>query len=299
MLVLQPMPVWFNFNARLILHLLLVMFFLSTLAQPLQATPKARLIPFWNKSDELNKTSIDHSGWGKFLRQYARAHTDGINRVDYARVTAADKEQLDSYIKSLKSIAIRSYNRNEQFAYWVNLYNAATVQLVLANFPIKSITKISFGLFSFGPWDEPLLKIEQQHLSLNDIEHGILRPIWRDRRIHYVVNCASMGCPNLLLKPFSAMGIEAQLAQAEGAYIDHPRGLRIEGNTLHLSKIFSWYASDFAASESELAASLIKIKTRKFAADDEKALEPYKSWQDLSANRRSIRYSYDWALNKP
>jgi len=263
------------------------------------AAPQAKLLPFWKQSDEFNKTRIDHSAWGEFLRKYASEHESGINRVDYASVASHDRAALDAYIDGLEAIAIRSYNRNEQFAYWVNLYNAATVRLVLEQYPIRSITKISFSLFGFGPWDEPLLKVEKQLLSLNDIEHGILRPIWRDKRIHYVVNCASLGCPNLMLKPFNSRDIEAQLSHAEHEFVHHPRGFALEGGSLRLSKIYEWYASDFGANELAVAKSLIAIKTSEIPEDDEEALAVYQDWLESPKQKRRISYNYDWSLNRP
>lgn len=108
-------------------------------------------------------------------------------------MSLASKQQLKRYIQQMASLDPRDYKKQEQFAYWVNLYNALTVQLVLDNYPTSSIKKLGKGFFSFGPWDDDIIRVAGKKLTLNDIEHRILRPIWRDKRIHYVVNCASLG----------------------------------------------------------------------------------------------------------
>ena len=278
----------------LIKKTLLVLLSLSILAiaQHSQAAPKPRLISFWNKSDDLNKTPIDHKIWQGFLTRYVQKSEDGFNKVQYAKVSTTDKKHLNEYIKAMSGIAIRERSKAEQFAYWVNLYNAATVQLILDNYPVKSITKLGSGLFSFGPWDEKILTIEQQKISLNDIEHGILRPIWRDKRIHYVVNCASYGCPELPSKALTAANSEGILQQAEKNYIYHKRGFQINAETVTLSKIYDWYQKDFGNSAKDI------VKYIKTFFPDEEDQERIDSWISLPSNRQKVEYQYDWNLNK-
>ena len=112
--------------------------------------------------------------------------------------------------------------------YWINLYNAFTVHLILEHYPQDSIVDIRYGFFDFGPWDEKLLQIEDEEVSLNDIEHRILRPIWKDPRLHYALNCASLGCPNLQPESFYPGNVESLLNSRARDYINHPRGLRFE-----------------------------------------------------------------------
>ena len=133
-----------------------------------------------------------------------------MNRLRYGDVTKTDKGALDGYIARLEKLPISAHGRNAQKAYWINLYNALTVKVVLDHFPVKSIKDISLssglfgGLFGGGPWEAKLATVEGEKVSLDDIEHRILRPIWRDNRVHYAVNCASIGCPNLQAEPFTA-----------------------------------------------------------------------------------------------
>lgn len=148
---------------------------------------------------------------------------------------------------------------------------------------IKDIN-ISPGLFSFGPWDKKLLTIEGEAVSLNDIEHRILRPLWRDPRIHYALNCASLGCPNLDAKAFSARDMNARLDAAARAFINHPRGARFEDGELVVSSIYDWFMEDFGGDEAGVLAHL-----RQYAAP---ALA-----EKLAKHGRLDRSTYDWRLN--
>ena len=109
-------------------------------------------------------------------------------------------------------------SRDEQLAYWINLYNALTVKVILDHYPVKSILDIDIspGWFSIGPWGKKLVAVEGVEISLDDIEHRILRPIWRDPRIHYALNCAAVGCPNLLREAFTGATAEVLLAVVPG-----------------------------------------------------------------------------------
>jgi hypothetical protein len=174
--------------------------------------------PLWQRHDDTNRAVIDQAPWAGYLRRYVRAGGTGANLVAYAGVTPPDRAALTADIARLAGLTISTYSRGEQWAYWINLYNALTVSTVLAHLPVASITKIDIspGLFSSGPWDAKLVAVEGTKLSLKDIEHRILRPIWRDPRTHYSVNCASLGCPNLAVVPWSAAAMEAMLGRARG-----------------------------------------------------------------------------------
>jgi len=269
------------------------MFGILLMSSLVSAAPKSVLIPAWQTSNQSNTDNIDHSSWQAILDDYVSEHVSGINRVDYAKLKASP-DALDNYLKSLLAIDPRTYNLNEQFAYWVNLYNAATVQLVRDNYPIESITKIKSGFLSFGPWDKKWITVAGETLSLNDIEHGILRPIWQDNRIHYAVNCASLGCPNLSKTAFTAANTEALLEQAASDYINHPRGVSIKQGKLHISSIFDWYLVDFSnnastSNDSDKIDDLIKHLIT-YAKPDLKL-----KLTQLKTNRYSD--DYDWGLN--
>jgi hypothetical protein len=225
------------------------LFFL--LAGALVAAPKADLWPRWQAHDPGSVAIVDHSAWDRFLNRYlVTDHPSGINRVEYGDVTAADKQMLGSYLDSLQQVRVSQLNRNEQKSYWINLYNAATLDIVLDHYPVSSITKInlSSGLFSKGPWEAKILKIEGEEVSLNDLEHRILRPIWKDPRVHYAVNCASIGCPNLQDRAYTSENTEVLLEKGAREHINHPRGVTFEGKKLVLSSIYDWFQEDFEGS---------------------------------------------------
>ncbi|HYZ41457.1 MAG TPA: DUF547 domain-containing protein [Stellaceae bacterium] len=216
-----------------------------------RAAPPAELWARWQKHDDTSTASIDHSLWHRFLQSYVRLGSDGIARIPYARVAAADRAAIDSDLARLANVPISLYNRREQFAYWVDLYNELTVKVVFDHYPVMSIKDIDIspGLFSVGPWGKKLIAVEGEGLSLDDIEHRILRPIWRDPRIHYAVNCAAIGCPNLQSSAFTASNAELLLEKAARDYVNEPRGASIIAGKLTVSSIYVWYQADFGGSD--------------------------------------------------
>ncbi len=171
-------------------------------------------------------------------------------------------------------------------AYWINLYNALTVRVVLDHYPVASILDIDIspGLFSNGPWGKKLIVVEGENLSLNDIEHRILRPIWKDARIHYVVNCASIGCPNLALRAYAAERLEEMLGAAARGYVNHPRGVAFDDGRVIGSKLYDWYKADFGSNDAGVIGHL-----RQFANP---AL-----LSRLASATRIDNHRYNWALN--
>ena len=178
----------------------------------------------------------------------------------------------------------REYNKLEQQAYWINLYNALTVHVVVEHPKKKSILRMGKGFFSVGPWDDDVIEVAGQELTLNDIEHRILRPIYKDHRVHFAVNCASIGCPNLVDTAYSAETLDSQLSENEVDYINHPRGVTFDKkDRLQLSQLFEWYASDFGSDEKSVVEYL--ASHHKTLADKMKAYDG------------KIKYEYDWDLN--
>lgn len=250
--------------------------------------PNARLIdPVWRERAPAAETTVDHASWGEFLARYLTVRENDANRVDYAAVTPADRAALGGYIARLEGIDPATLSGPVQLAYWINLYNAATVALVLEHHPVASIREIGSGLFEEGPWSRDVVTVKGRALSLNDIEHGIIRPLWPgEPRIHYAVNCAAVGCPDLVPMPYRGARIEAQLAAAERAFVDDPRGVRRAEGGLVLSKIWLWYREDFAETEAALLTRLRRVATGRAA-------------EALASAEAVERYAYDWALNGP
>ena len=246
---------------------------------------------FWSARDDANAATIDHSAWQAVLDAHLRTdHPSGIHRFDYAalQANAAHRQRLDKYLAALQAIDPRAYAAAEQKAYWFNLYNALTVRLVTASYPVKSIRDLGEAWLSIGPWDDAAAVVAGRELTLNDIEHEILRPIWQDARIHYGVNCASLGCPNLLPAAFTAANTERLLEEAAKEYVNHPRGVRWadDGRSVVVSGVYDWYQEDFGGDEAGVLRHLARYAEADLA-------------ERLRAFRGDIDYSYDWALNAP
>jgi hypothetical protein len=256
-------------------------------ASTLHAAPTADLWPRWQKNDPANQQKIDHTAWDKFLNKYVVApHPSGIYRVRYKDVTPEDRTALQSYLSALQQMRISNYSRSEQKPYWINLYNAATVDLILGRYPVASIRDINIspGLLTRGPWGAKLLTLEGEKLSLDDIEHRILRPIWKDSRVHYAVNCASLGCPNLQPNAYTGKNTESLLEKGAREFINHPRGVTIRNGKLRVSSIYVWFQSDFGGGAEGL-------------------MEHWKEYADqplaggLSKYSGGLEHDYDWRLN--
>jgi hypothetical protein len=258
------------------------------------SAPAAELWHKWAANDPTSRTVIDHQAWADFLHRYLVQEADGINRLRYGNVTAADKQMLDRYVERMSQVGVLSLNQAEQFAYWVNLYNALTVKVVLDHYPVASIREISLGGGSLlpdfitggsGPWAAKLTQIQGEPVGLDDIEHRILRPLLKDNRIHYAVNCASIGCPTLTPVPYTAATFLAMLDQEARLYVNHPRAVHVNSNGgLTVSTIYRWYQQDFGGTWQGVLAHLRQYANPTTA----QLLAPFKTITDDS---------YDWRLN--
>jgi hypothetical protein len=251
---------------------------------PATAAPKANLWPRWEAHADKVLMRVDHEPWQTFLQRYVTTADNGINLVKYADVTAEDKFALNQYIRYLTALNVDWMTRDQQLAYWVNLYNAFTVKLVLDHYPVSSIRKIRPSAAASGPWRTKLLTVNKEDLSLDDIEHRILRPIWRDPRIHYVLNCAALGCPNLLLSAMRADKVNLMLEAAAHGFINHPRGVSQGDVGFVVSSIYNWYEADFGGNKDAVLAHILRYARPALA----------RAIHDIP---RIEGYAYDWRLN--
>lgn len=237
--------------------------------------------------------SADEATYDALLSRYVSASTDGVNRVDYARWAANqyDRAALDAYVAELEAQRPSTFGRDRAFAFWVNLYNAVTLQVVLERYPVRSIRDIrseGTGLDPrglIGPWRTRRLTVEGRRLSLDDIENTILRPTYNDPRVHYAINCASIGCPNLMARAWRAETLNVDLDAAARGYINHARGVSVAlDGGVRVSSIYRWFREDFGASDAEVIAHL-----RRYAAPGLAAR--------LESATRITGHGYDWALN--
>jgi hypothetical protein len=243
----------------------------------------------WSSSNDGNRDSIDHRVWAVFLSRYTVSDSLGVVRLPYSRISAEDRQVLAGYIGVLERTTVSALRRTEQLAYWINLYNALTAKVVLDHYPVKSIRDIRLGggltaAFFGGPWDAKLLRIEDQLVSLNDIEHRILRPLWSDPRLHYVPNCASTSCPALPRQPLTAATADEVMSRAASSYVNGAYGVRRQGGDVWVSSIYRWYREDFGGTDATVLAHLAR-----YAAGDLATT--------LARGARIVNDFYDWSLN--
>ena len=218
---------------------------------------------------------ITHDLWDVLLQQQVY---NGL--VDYAHF---NRPALKRYLAELDKMQLEGLSTNQQLALWINAYNAYTIELVLNNYPLKSIKDIS------KPWDHKSARVGGKLYSLNEIEHEILRKKFKDPRIHFAIVCASIGCPQLLSRAYTAEKIEQQLdTQARLFFSTHAtveKGF-FGGETLTTSKILSWFSEDFGSSERERLQFIARYA-------------PVEIQHKIKVNpKMSLSYSsYNWNIN--
>ena len=223
-----------------------------------------------------------HDAWTSLLQTYVRPGADGVNRVDYAALKAspADRAALDAYIAGFADMDL-SGDSPAEFAAWANLYNAVTVRYIVEKYPLGSIRD---GYLFGGPWKKITVAADGRVVSLDEIEHRILRPRFHDPRVHYAINCASYSCPNLPLKAWEAGTLDAGLDAAARDYINSPRGVTVIDRGLVLSGIYDWFRTDFGGSKQAVIDHLLRYADPDLAAA-------------IRANPTIRGYEYDWSLN--
>lgn len=232
--------------------------FVSLAAFAQKATPTIK---------EPAKKTVSHDAWSSLLSRNVK---DGI--VNYAGFKA-EKAALTAYTKSLSNVVpTNATPKNEAMAYWINAYNAFTVLLVVDNFGVKSIKDINKG----EPWKLKTISLGGANYSLDQIENEILRPKYKDARIHFAINCAAKSCPPLRNAAFTADELNSQLDEQTKNFINNPTTNTINAKTTKLSKIFDWFKTDFG----NIVTFINKYSTVKLT------------------NATKISYNdYDWSLN--
>jgi len=220
---------------------------------------------------------VDHSLFDNLLKKHVK---NGF--VNYSGVKN-DQKKLGRYLEVLENADVKNLSRNEQFAFYVNAYNAWTIKLILTGYPgLNSIKDLA--RWPKSPWKKKICRIEGDVITLDDIEHKILRPRFKDPRVHFAVNCASKSCPQLRSEPYLGNILERQLDDAARRFINDPGKNRLVGQKLYVSKIFEWFADDF---NSDIIGFFLKYA----AGDLKEALESKR-------DKIQIKYlDYDWSLN--
>ncbi len=249
-----------------------------------QAAPEPDLWAKWTAFDPDSRESVDHSFWTSFIETYSVVDEDGVRRIAYGEVSESDRSLLDHYVARLEGLRVGTLNRPEQLAYWINLYNAQTVRAVLQRYDAEDGGGIDLIPASDLPRSQTDLMVEGEVLSLDDIEHRILRPIWRDPRIHYGLNRAAVGGPNLPVVAATAETADKLLTNSAREFVNHPRGVQFVGERLIVSSLYSWFKADFGGSDKNVLAHLRRYAdgTLKKRLDDVVEIDGY---------------GFDWTLN--
>jgi len=249
------------------------------------ASQAADLHEMFDANEKHGAGKVDHSAWGKLLGMFLHRGDDRLNRFDYEGLKKSDLPALRAYLQKLANVNPAGLTKPEQFAFWTNLYNAKTVEIVTTHYPVSSIRdiKLSFNPFA-GPWKAKVVKVRGQRLSLDDIEHRILRPVWNDPRVHYAVNCASVGCPNLASKAYTGERLEMMLNEGARAYVNSSRGVHLEDKRLVISSLYDWYGPDFGRTSTQILGHIARYAKAPLA-------------KRLKRAGGIDGYAYDWMLN--
>lgn len=218
-----------------------------------------------------------HGAYGEVLSLYVR---DGL--VDY-RGLKSDPGGLEAYLESTAKVTrqdFESWPEDKQLAFLINLYNARTLELIVDHYPVKSIRDIGNG--GKGAWDELVVKLFGETITLNSLEHGIIRRNYKDPRIHFALVCAARGCPPLLDVPYIGEGLDNQLEARTKEFLSDPgkNSIDRENKILRLSPIFEWYAEDFKSE-----AGSVPVFLKKYYGN-----EPLQGYIIVYTD-------YDWSLN--
>jgi len=223
---------------------------------------------------------VSHGQWDQLLREYV----DEYGLVDYAGLRA-DSARLRTYLDLLSSAHPNDENwsDDEQLAYWINAYNAFTVELILRHYPVASIKDIKNGIpFVNTVWDIEFITIQDQNYSLNNIEHGIIRKYYDEPRIHFALVCAAMSCPKLQRFAYTPDKLSAQLDSAGTTFLNDRYRNEIRPGVARLSKVLDWYWGDFKAAY----------------ADRRALINDYYKGEPVTAETEIDFLEYNWALNE-
>ncbi len=226
----------------------------------------------------LAETDIDNHIYASLLKKHVlhdRVNYDGFKK---------DEKLLDDYLAVLGRTNVKVLSKNSRFAFYINAYNAFTIKLVLTKYPgINSIKEV--GSFFSNPWSKKFIILQGKTLSLDYIEHKILRPIFKDPRVHFAINCASKSCPPLRDEPYKGESLENQLNDQAEKFINNKKNAFIKTDTLFISKIFIWFEEDFSNNP------VLFIKRYAFKELKEKL-------DSLGENFKINYLDYDWTLNR-
>ena len=234
----------------------------------------------------------DPAPYDRILKKFVDAH----GRVDYKRLKDRGRNDLETYVRAVEKTDPDAMATKEKLALYINAYNAFTLKLVVDHYPVESIRKIPgvSGITSLGQWTEKMWNLNGEKVSLNGIENDLVRPMG-DPRIHFALVCASIGCPPLAQRAYTALNLDAMLDEQAHRFNQSPVGLQTgeekslfrDQHVLRLSSIYKWYKQDFLTVAEDLPAYVLPFTNARSRAFIEK-------------NRENLKIKfmkYDWNLN--
>ena len=210
--------------------------------------------------------TVDHSDFDALLSDYV----DAGGRVDYAGLRG-DGSHLDAYLAQLAAADPDELSGEERLAFYINAYNAATLDLIVDNYPLASITELDGG----KPWDVERVELGGETYSLNQIENDLIRGRFDEPRIHFAVNCAAASCPPLRAGAYTAERLDEQLDEQTRDFLTDPDYITVSGGEARVSKIFDWYGADFES----VSAFIARYR------------------EDVNQDTEIAFAEYDWSLN--
>ncbi|WP_354580897.1 DUF547 domain-containing protein [Hymenobacter sp. UYP22] len=223
---------------------------------------------------------VDHSAYDKLLKK----HVNAQGLVNY-KGFRADEAVFNQYLAQLsKNPPAANWSKADQMAYWINAYNAYTIRLILDHYPVQSIKDIGSKIkipFVTTPWAAKFFSIGGEKMSLDNIEHGILRKKYNDPRIHFALVCASISCPRLRNEAYTAAQLEKQLDEQGRDFLNNPAKNKISKSEARLSKYFDWYKGDWQNNGQSVVKWVNRYSTTK-----------------IDASTKVTYLDYNWNLNK-
>ena len=221
-----------------------------------------------------------HAPYSALLQKYVQGNGVAYDAWDK---NAADLQSLKDYLAEMAAQNPGDWEKDRALAYWLNLYNALTLNLILENYPVKSIKDL--GSLLKSPWNKEIVTVAGKELTLNNIEHNIIRPRFDDPRIHFALNCAAVSCPPLASYAFLPSKLEAQLDAVCQNALAQKNWLQLKDNTILVTKIMDWYGNDFRSGGGSIRTFLAK-----YQPEDKESI--------LDENNKLEFMDYDWALNR-
>lgn len=264
---------------------------MATLSQTAQIADQIRPAVEPMSTEKFEQSYFDHSAWDALLKKHV-APIPGSSAVDYDGFKT-DRATLANYLNALAQISQDDFDTwplDHQLAFLINAYNAGTIELILTRYPdIESIRQIS------SPWGQKFVSLFGENISLDNIEHGLIRgDRYNEPRIHFAVNCASIGCPPLLNAAYEGDRLNAQLDASTKLFLSDTSRNYLDGKTIYVSKIFKWYRKDFEQGwgGANSLGAFLALYPKALNLDDNQI-------KRLNSGKIKIKTTdYDWDLNK-